>query len=56
MGEDRPYAGSYSGGNTGYLRMADYHCVYAEGDLVHFVPDSAVRCDMIAYEEIVEAI
>lgn len=44
MGEDRPYAGSYSGGNAGYLRMADHYCVHAEGDLVHFVPDSAVRC------------
>ena len=56
MGEDRPYAGSYSGGNAGYLRMADHYCVHAEGDLVHFVPDSAVRCDMIDYEEVVEAI
>lgn len=52
MGEDRPYAGLYSGGNAGYLRVADYHCVHAEGDLVHPVPDSAVRCDMIDYEEI----
>ena len=34
MGEDRPYAGSYSGGNAGYLRMADHYCVHAEGDLV----------------------
>lgn len=56
MGEDRPYAGSYSGGNAGYLCMADHYCVHAEGDLVHFVPDSAVRCDMIDYEEVVEAI
>lgn len=56
LGEDRPYAGSYSGGNAGYLRMADYYCVHAEDDLVHFVPDSAVRCDMIDYEEVVEAI
>lgn len=56
MGEDRPYAGPYSGGNAGYLCMADHYCVYAEGDLVHFVPDSAVRCDMIDYEEVVEAI
>ena len=36
--------------------MADHYCVHAEGDLVHFVPDSAVRCDMIDYEEVVEAI
>lgn len=56
LGEDRPYAGSYSGGNAGYLRMADHYCVHAEGNLVHFVPDSAVRCDMIDYEEVVEAI
>lgn len=47
MGEDRPYAGSYSGGNAGYLRMADHYCVHAEGDLVHFVPDSAVRCEAL---------
>lgn len=40
LGKDRPY----SGGNAGYLRVADYHCVHAEGDLVHPVPDSAVRC------------
>lgn len=56
MGENRPYAGSYSGGNAGYLRMADHYYVHAEGDLVHFVPDSAVRCDMIDYEEVVEDI
>ena len=56
LGEDRPYAGSYSGGDAGYLRMADHYCVHAEGNLVHFVPDSAVRCDMIDYEEVVEAI
>ena len=56
LGKNRPYAGSYSGGNAGYLRMADHYCVHAEGDLVHFVPDSAVRCDMIDYEEVVEAI
>lgn len=56
LGEDRPYAGSYSGGNAGYLRMSDHYCVHAEGDLVHFVPDSAVRCDMIDYEENVEDI
>lgn len=56
MGKNRPYAGLYSGGNAGYLRMADHYCVHAEGDLVHFVPDSAVRCDMIDYEEVVEAI
>lgn len=52
LGEDRPYAGSYSGGNAGYLRMADHYCVYVEGDLVHSVPDSAVRYDMEDYEEI----
>lgn len=51
LGKDRPYAGSYSGGDAGYLRMADHYCVHAEGDLVHFVPDSAVRCDMIDYAE-----
>lgn len=34
--------------------MADHYCVHAEGDLVHFVPDSAVRCDMVDYEEVVE--
>lgn len=56
MGKNRPYAGSYSGGDAGYLRMADHYCVHAEGDLVHFVPDSVVRCDMIDYEEVVEAI
>lgn len=56
LGKNRPYAGSYSGGNASYLRMADHYCVHAEGDLVHFVPDSAVRCDMIDYEEVVEAI
>lgn len=56
MGEDRPYARSYSGGNAGYLRMADHYCVHAEGDLVHFVPDAAVRCDMIDYEEVDEDI
>lgn len=56
MGEDRPYAGSYSSGNAGYLRVADYYCVHAEGDLVHPVPDSAVRCDMIDYEEVDEDI
>ena len=36
--------------------MADYYCVYAEGDLVHPVPDSAVRCDTDDYEEVVETI
>lgn len=41
--KNRPYAGLYSGGNAGYLRMADHYCVHAEGDLVHPVPDSAVR-------------
>lgn len=56
MGKNRPYAGSYSGGDAGYLRMADHYCVHTEGDLVHFVPDSAVRCDMIDYEEVVEDI
>lgn len=56
LGEDRPYAGSYSGGNAGYLRVADYHCVHAEGNLVHPVPDSAVRYDMDDYEEVVETI
>lgn len=56
LGEDRPYAGSYSGGDSGHLCMAADNCVYAEGNLVHFVPDSAVRCDMIDYEEVVEAI
>lgn len=56
MGEDRPYAGPYSGGNAGYLCMADHYCVHAEGDLVHFVPDAAVRCDMIDYEEVDEDI
>lgn len=56
MGEDRPYAGSYSGGDAGYLRMADHYCVHTEGSLVHFVPDSAVRYDMIDYEEAVEDI
>ena len=44
LGKDRSYAGSYSGSNAGYLRMADHYCVYAEGDLVYSVPDSAVRC------------
>lgn len=44
LGKNRPYAGSYSGGNAGYLRVADHYCVHAEGDLVHPVPDSAVRC------------
>lgn len=43
LGKNRPYAGSYSGGDAGYLYMADHYCVHAEGDLVHFVPDSAVR-------------
>ena len=43
LGKNRPYAWSYSGGNASYLRMADHYCVHAEGDLVHFVPDSAVR-------------
>ena len=56
MGKDRPYAGSYSGGNAGYLRVADHYCVHAEGNLVHPVPDSAVRYDMVDYEEVVEAI
>lgn len=56
LGEDRPYAGSYSCGDAGYLRVADYHCVHAEGNLVHPVPDSAVRYDMVDYEEVVEAI
>ena len=56
LGKNRPYAGSYSSGNAGYLRVADYHCVHAEGNLVHFVPDSAVRYDMDDYEEVVEAI
>lgn len=44
LGKDRPYAGPYSGSNAVHLRMADYYCVYAEGNLVHPVPDSAVRC------------
>lgn len=35
--------GAYSGGDAGYLRMADHYCIYAEGNLVHSVPDSAVR-------------
>ena len=56
LGKDRPYAGSYSCGNAGYLRMADHYCVHAEGNLVHPVPDSAVRYDMIDYEENVEDI
>ena len=43
LGKNRPYAGSYSGCDAGCLCMADHYCVYAEGDLVHFVPDSAVR-------------
>lgn len=41
--KNRPYAGAYSGGDAGYLRMADHYCIYAEGNLVHSVPDSAVR-------------
>lgn len=36
--------------------MAADNCVYAETDLVHFVPDSGMRCDMVDYEEAVEAI
>lgn len=36
--------------------MADNYYVYAEGDLVSSVPDSAVRYDMGDYEEVVEAI
>lgn len=44
LGKDWPYAGAYSGGNAGGLCMADYHCIYAESDLVHSVPDPAVRC------------
>lgn len=50
LGEDRPYAGSYSGGDAGYLRMADHYCIYAESNLVHSVPNSAVRYDMDDYE------
>lgn len=47
---------AFAGSDHYDLCMAANRCVHAEGDLVHFVPDSAVRCDMIDYEEVVEAI
>lgn len=56
MDKDRSVLRTCAGFDHGYLRMADHYCVHAEGNLVHFVPDSAVRCDMIDYEEVVEAI
>lgn len=38
------------------MRLGHHYCIHAEGALVYLVSDSAVRCDMIDYEEVVEAI
>ena len=56
LGEIRYIPWAFAGGDSGHLCVAADNCVYAETDLVHFVPDSAVRCDMVDYEEVVEAI
>lgn len=47
---------AFAGGDSGHLCVADYYCIYAEGGLAYFVPGSAVRYDMIDYEEVAEAI
>ena len=46
MGEDRPYAGSYSGNDDGNLRLAYCHCVYAKVSLVYCFSVSGVICMM----------
>lgn len=56
LGEIRYIPWAFAGGDGDHLCVAADNCVYAETDLVHFVPDSAVRCDMVDYEEAVEAI
>ena len=56
LGEIRYIPWTFAGGDSDHLCVAVDNCVYAETDLVHFVPDSAVRYDMIDYEEVVEAI
>lgn len=38
------------------MRLGHHYWIHAEGALVYLVSDSAVRCDMIDYEEVVEAI
>ena len=34
---------AFAGGDSDHLRVAADNCVYAEGGLVNFVPDYAVR-------------
>lgn len=43
LGEIRYIPWTFAGGDSDHLRVAADNCVYAETDLVHFVPDSAVR-------------
>lgn len=56
LGEIRYIPWAFAGGDHYDLCMADYYCVNAEDNLVHSVRNSAVRYDMIDYEEVVEAI
>lgn len=43
LGEIRYIPWAFAGPDHGHLRVAADNCVYAEGDLVNFVPDYAVR-------------
>ena len=43
LGEIRYIPWAFAGSNYIYLCMADDHCVHAEVDLVHPVPDSGMR-------------
>lgn len=43
LGEIWYISWAFAGSDHYNLRMAADHCVYAEADLVHFVPDYAVR-------------
>lgn len=56
LGEIRYIPWAFAGGDHYDLCMADHYCVNAEDNLVHSVRNSAVRYDMIDYEEVVEAI
>lgn len=42
--------------DTYFVRLGHHYRIHTEGALVYLVSDSAVRCDMIDYEEVVEAI
>lgn len=43
LGEIWYVSWAFAGSDHYYLCMAVDHCVHAEADLVHFVPDLAVR-------------